>query len=181
MTVAMVVIAAVVVAAVAGRRRHRAIGIDRLVRDRAEALAPTIDLMAMTIGAGGTPADGVSLVAERGPVVVRAAFGGVLDAQRRGDVLIDALPLLLPSEQLGPDYHPLVSALTANEHGGAPVGALLQRLAEEADRARRQTVELALAQLPVRLLVPLVCCQLPAAIVGAVVPLTIVALRHLRG
>jgi hypothetical protein len=32
----------------------------------------------------------------------------------------------------------------------------------------------------VALLVPLVCCSLPAVVVGAVVPLVIVALRHLE-
>lgn len=179
MAALLTALAAAAVAAIAARSRRIAVETKRVARDRQEALAPTIDLLAMTVGAGGTPADGVALVAERGPAVVRAAFGGVLDRQRRGELLIDALPLI--TEQLGADYHPLVTAVAANEHGGAPVGALLQRLSDEADRARRQSVELALARLPVRLLVPLVCCQLPAAVVGAVVPLTIVALRHLRG
>lgn len=175
----LMVSTAVVVIAGALRRRRPALDRVRLVDARQEALAPTIDLIAMTVGAGGTPADGVMLVAERGPPAVRAAFGGVVERQRRGDVLIDALPLL--TEMLGADYHPLVTALAANEHGGAPVGALLQRLSEEAERARSRSVELALARLPVTLLVPLVCCQLPAVVVGAVVPLTIVAFRHLRG
>lgn len=179
MTALVVVIVTVGAVGAAARRRRPDVATKRVARDRQEALAPTIDLIAMTISAGGTPADGVATVAERGPSVVRAAFAAVLDSRRRGHVLIDSLPLL--TGQLGADYHPLATALAANEHGGAPVGALLQRLADEADRARRQSVELALAQLPVRLLIPLVCCQLPAAVVGAVVPLTIVALRHLRG
>ncbi len=179
MTAALLIASAAVVVIVAALRRRAAVDRIRLAGARQEALAPTIDLIAMTIGAGGTPADGVMLVAERGPPAVRPAFDAVVDRQRRGDVLIDALPQL--TEMLGADYHALVTALAATEHGGAPVGALLQRLAEEAERARHQSIELALARLPVRLLVPLVCCQLPAVVVGAVVPLTIVALRHLRG
>lgn len=180
MTTMLLVIATVAaVGAATARRRRLAAAKKRVARDRQEALAPTIDLIAMTISAGGTPADGVALIAERGPAPVRGVFDGVLDRQRHGAVLVDALPLI--TEELGADYHPLVTALAANEHGGSPVGALLQQLADEAERARRQSIELAMAQLPVRLLVPLVCCQLPAALVGAVVPLTIVAFRHLRG
>lgn len=175
----LVTVAAASVVAIVAQRRRKAVETRRVARQRREALAPTIDLIAMTVAAGGTPVDGVALVAERGPAAVRDAFDAVLDRRRRGVVLVDALPLI--TEQLGSDYHPLATALTVNEQGGAPVGALLQRLADEAERARRQSIELALAQLPVRLLLPLVCCQLPAAVIGAVVPLAIVALRHLRG
>ncbi len=150
-----------------------------MARDRQAAVAPTIDLVAMAVGAGGTPADAVALVAERGPPEVHRAFGRVIELRAGGTLLVDALPVV--TELLGPEYHPLVTALVTSEQGGASVGALLQRLATEAEQARRRSVDLALARLPVRLLVPLVVCQLPAVIVGAVVPLTIVAFRHLRG
>lgn len=178
-TPALVGVALVVVAAPVARFRRRSVVEARLAGARQAALAPTIDLIAMTIGAGGTLADGVALVAERGPPAVRTEFALVIERRVRGDVLVDALPLI--TERLGADYHPLVTALVAAEHGGAPVGHLLQRLADEAEQARRRSVELALARLPVKLLVPLVVCQLPAVIAGAVLPLTIVALRHLRG
>ncbi len=160
------------------REVDRALGSDE-AGNGPGAAARTIDLVAMTVGAGGTTADGVAVVAERGPPVAREAFARVVDRQRHGDLLVDALPHL--TESLGVDYHPLVVALTAADQGGAPIGTLLQRLADEAEQARRRSVELSLARLPVRLLVPLVVCQLPAVIVGAVTPLTIVALRHLRG
>ena len=180
MTVTAPIVGVMVVAVLVtvARLRRRAEVQAGQVRERQAALAPTIDLLAMTIGAGGTVADGVVVVAERGPPAVREAFDLVAD-RRRNVVLVDALPLLV--DVLGADYHPLAMALIAGEQGGAPVGSLLQRLAEEAEQARRRSSELALAALPVKLLIPLVVCQLPAVVIGAVVPLTLVALRHLRG
>ncbi len=163
----------------ASKPRRLTIKRPRSSDDRINALALTIDLVAMTVGAGGTPGDAVALVAGQGPDVVREAFADVVELGRNGTVLIDALPLV--TQRLGAAYHPLVTALVANEQGGAPMAPLLQQLATEAEQARRQSVDLALARLPVRLLVPLVVCQLPAVIIGAVVPLTVVALRHLRG
>jgi Flp pilus assembly protein TadB len=143
------------------------------------ALAPTIDLLAVVLGAGGTIADGVRVVAERGPEPVRPAFSHALRARDGGMVLADALPTL--SAVLGRDYHSLTAVLVVGEEGGAPVGQLLERLADEADQARRRALAAGLARLPVTLIVPLVVCQLPAVIVGAVVPLIVLAVRQLRG
>lgn len=174
----VLVVAVVVVAAVSvGRRRRR--------REEArrrelvdEALAPTIDLIAVVIGAGGTIAEAVDVVSARGPEVTRPVFALVQAAQRRGVLLVDALAGV--SDELGSGFHPLTTALVVSAQGGAPVGALLQRLADEANQARRRVIETRVRRLPVVLIMPLVMCQLPAVIVGSVVPLALLAVRSLQ-
>lgn len=141
------------------------------------AVAPVVDLVAVVVGAGGSIAEAVALIAEQGPAPARATFVSVVSRQRRGELLSDALQSL--SSELGSSFHPLTAALVSAELGGAPVGVLLQRLAEEAQQARARTLADALGRLPVALLVPLVVCQLPALIIGSVIPLTIVAVRQL--
>lgn len=155
------------------RRRDQAQRLEKVL----EALAPTIDLIAVVVGAGGTIGEAVEVVSERGPDVTRPAFTRVRTAQRRGVLLADALAAL--PDQLGSEFHPLATALVVSAQGGAPVGALLQRLADEANQARRRVVETRVRRLPVVLIVPLVVCQLPAVIVGSVVPLALLALRSL--
>ena len=141
------------------------------------SVAPVVDLVAVVLGAGGTIAEAVALVAEEGPAPTRDPFGSVITRQRRGELLSDALQSL--SSELGSPFHPLTAALVSAELGGASVGVLLQRLAEEAQQARARTLADALGRLPVALLVPLVVCQLPALVIGSVIPLTIVAVRQL--
>lgn len=143
------------------------------------SLAPVVELIAVVLGAGGSLAQAVGTVAERGPEVVRPAFARVVATQKTGLLLSDALVSL--TADLGPAFHPLTTTLIVTEQSGTPVGLLLQRLADEAQLARNRAVTEALGRLPVALLVPLVVCQLPALIVGSVIPLTIVALRHVGG
>lgn len=158
--------------------RHRARAAETARRRRREAALPfTIDLVAVVLGAGGTVAEAVTAVAADGPPAVRAHFAAVRRRSRSGLVMSDALAPL--SDELGPAFHPLVGALIASEHGGASLGSLLQRLADDVDQARRREAEARAKRLPVALLAPLVLCLLPAVVVGAVAPLVIVALRHL--
>ncbi|MDH3295203.1 MAG: type II secretion system F family protein [Acidimicrobiia bacterium] len=156
-----------------------------LVRRRSErnrvavraCVAPVVDLIAVVVGAGGTVAEAVALIGRDGPEPARSAFAAVVGRQRTGQLLSDALGVI--SHELGSDFHPLASALIMAEQGGGPVGLLLQRLAEEAQQARDRAVADALGRLPVALLVPLLVCQLPALIIGSVIPLIIVATRGL--
>ncbi|MEM7274514.1 MAG: type II secretion system F family protein [Actinomycetota bacterium] len=143
------------------------------------ALAPTIDLLAVVLGSGGTVGGAVATVAAVGPAPVRPSFERAVQRSARGELLADSLVPL--GDELSAAFHPLVGALVGAARDGGPVGPLLQRLADEADHARRNQAEALARRLPVSLMVPLVVCQLPAVIVGAVVPLAIVALRRLGG
>lgn len=159
------------------RRRNRLAASRR--RDRMEAgLGRTVDLIAVVIGSGGTIYQAVSTVARHGPDLVRPVFDAVLQDAAAGELLGDALTGA--TEALGPPYHPLLGALVATERDGAPASALLHRLADDAQLARRWQLESLAGRLPVTLLVPLVTCLLPAVILGAVVPLAVVAIRQLN-
>ena len=172
-----VVLPVVLMAGVAVRRHAR-----RRRRERTQvaidsSLAAVVDLMAVVIGSGGSLAEAVRVVADYGPEPTRGAFADVVGLQRRGQLLSEALVAL--SAALGAAFHPLASSLIVAEQSGTPVGLLLQRLADEAHLARNRATTEALGRLPVALLVPLVVCQLPALILGSVIPLAIVAVRHL--
>lgn len=169
MTVGMMAVALLV--------RRRRSTTTRSEIDLAAALGPTVDMIAVVLGSGGTIVQAVTVVTENGPRSVRPHFRSVL--QRRADGMVVADALASATERLGPTFHPLLGALIATERDGAPVAILLQRLADDAEHARRWQVDTMARRLSVRLLVPLVVCLLPTTVIVAVVPLIIVALRQL--
>ena len=156
-----------------GRRRR--------ARQRAAveaSLGFTVDLVSVVLGAGGTVRHAVATVAEAGPAPVRPTFAAVASASAHGHPLADALAEA--AFDLGPAYHPLLGALLNTELDGAPVGPVLTRLTDDLEQRDRWRSEAAAGRLPVLLLPPLVVCLLPAVVIGAVVPLAVVALRDLR-
>lgn len=168
-----VVASAVVVLVVGRRRRHR-----RLARAAIEGSAGhTVDLITVVLGSGGTVRQAVEIVARHGPPPVRPAFAEVAACSARGHRLGDALAEL--SVAIGPTFHPLVGALLAAEVDGAPIASVLARLADDLEQRDRWRAETSAGRLPVLLIPPLVVCLLPAVVVGAVVPLAVVALRQL--
>lgn len=146
------------------------------LRQRAldDALGEVAELLLVVLGAGVGVAEGVVWLAERGPVVVRPVFASVLERLDRGERLVVALSGVV--DDAGPTYRPLVSALTAAVRDGIPLSALLLRLGDEARVSRRRSQDRTVRALPVRMLFPLVCCSLPAVVMGAVVPLMLVGL-----
>lgn len=159
------------------RRRRRAVA--RRQEALEGALPFTVDLIAVVLGSGGTIRQAVEAVAIDGPEPTRATFAAVLEGTLRGRSLADGLAEA--SAQLGPTFHSLFGALMAAEADGAPMGIVLVRLADDVEQRDRWQAEAAAGRLSVSLLPPLVVCLLPAVLVGAVVPLAIVALRHLGG
>ncbi len=144
-----------------------------------EATLPDVtDLMVVVLGAGGTIANAVRVVAERGPPSAGLAFEAVLARCAAGHTM--AFSLAGVSEDLGSAYRPLMAALIATERDGAPVASLVLRLGDEARAARGRQAERRARSLPVQLLFPLVCCSLPAVFVGAVLPLILMSLGRLR-
>lgn len=168
---------AVVGALVAGpvRRRQRR----RSAAQALTAAAPAaLDLCAVVLGAGGTIGDALAALSVTGPEPVRGAATRALGRAAGGDGLDLALRWL--QADLGPTLQPLTGALLLAQQQGGPVGLTLARLAAEASAGRRRLGEIRARRLPVALLVPLVVCSLPAVIVGAVVPLAVVAFRQIR-
>jgi hypothetical protein len=73
----------------------------------------------------------------------------------------------------------MVAALTATIRDGAPTSSLLLRLGDEARAVRRRQNERRARSVPVQMLFPLVCCSLPAVIVGTVLPLVLIGVDRL--
>lgn len=142
-----------------------------------DALAEVADLLLVVLGAGASVSQSIEWLAARGPEATRSAFVSVIERTESGGSLVWSLSSLV--NDLSPAYWPMVTALTAAVRDGSSTSALLLRLGDEGRSARRRSNERAARALPVQMLFPLVCCSLPAVIVGAVVPLVLVALGRL--
>ncbi|MGI9611555.1 MAG: type II secretion system F family protein [Acidimicrobiales bacterium] len=139
----------------------------------AAALPEALDICTVVLGAGGSIRDCLLALSETGPDRIRLSAAQALVRNDRGHRLGQALRWL--QLELGPTFQPLTGALLLAQEQGGSIGELLGRLSIEAGASRRRLGELRARQLPVALLIPLVTCSLPAVIVGAVVPLVVVA------
>ena len=73
----------------------------------------------------------------------------------------------------------LCEALLTSERDGIAVGPLLERLSSVTRQQRRQELDAAARQLPVRMAVPLVVCVLPSFVLLGVMPLFVGSLGGL--
>lgn len=142
-----------------------------------DALPEVADLLLVVLGAGASVSQSIEWLVERGPGATRPAFEAVVERTENGRSLVSAMSGLV--DDLSPAYWPMVTALTAAVRDGAPTSTLLLRLGDEARSARRRSNDRAARALPVQMLFPLVCCSLPAVLVGAVLPLVLVAFGRL--
>lgn len=145
-------------------RRHRLEHRAAVVRE----LPEVIDLLHLALAATGSVRLAVAAVAEQPTGPVGWGLAGVATAVDGGDRLGDALDGL--GAQLDPAARPLTRALAGAERYGAELGPTLERLADEARALRRRGAEVAARRVPVRLLLPLVFCILPAFVVLTLVP-----------
>ena len=74
------------------------------------------------------------------------------------------------SSTFGSPAFALCEALLASERDGIAVGPLLERLSAVTRQQRRQELDAAARQLPVRMAIPLVICVLPSFVLLGVVP-----------
>jgi tight adherence protein C len=159
--------------AVAARRRraraHAAIASD---------MPEVVDLLLLGVGAGLSVRQALEAVARRSRGPLAAHLRTVTADVARGRRLADALDDL--PARAGDSVRPLVAALTSAERYGAPLGAALERMAEEVRAVRRRRAEEAARRVPVKLLFPLVGCVLPAFALLTVAPLIAGALKTLR-
>lgn len=153
---------------VGARRRREAV---------AAAVPDLVDLFLVAASAGRPVASSLVVVAPRSPPAVAAAMRQAAARLRRGQPLDECLHDL--GRQLGPIGTPLTDALQQAARTGAPLVPLLEGVAGAArDRRRRRSQEVA-RRLPVTMLLPLVACILPAAILLAVVPVLLVSVASL--
>jgi len=140
--------------------------------------ADVIDLFVLALGAGLNLRLALAAVARRAPPAWAASLASVVDQVDRGlrvgDAL-DALPLAL-----GEPARPLVRVLAGADRYGTPLLPALDRLALDARLDRRRRAEEAARRVPVKLLLPLVLCILPAFGMLTVAPLLAGALETLR-
>ena len=84
------------------------------------------------------------------------------------------------SSTFGSPAFALCEALLASERDGIAVGPLLERLSAVTRQQRRQQLDAAARQLPIRMAIPLVVCVLPSFVLLGVLPLFMGSLGGLR-
>lgn len=154
-----------VLAAPARRRARRA------DRGRVEADVPLlVDLVAVAVGAGASPAAALTRVTPWAPDSLVDACTRVAGASAHGRGFAEACD---HEGRAQPALAPLLEALaTASREGGALVPTLT-RLAAAAREDARRRAEVRARGVPVRLLFPLVLAVLPAFVLLTVVPVVI--------
>jgi Flp pilus assembly protein TadB len=141
-------------------------------------LPETVDLLALGLASGLGVTASITAAAPHAP----GASGRALRVAS-ARITAGAAPAhaLAPwHDVLGDDVRPLVAALLAAHHDGAPAGEALDRIAADLRHARRQRAVERVQRLPVLLLFPLVCCVLPAFVLLTVVPLALGSIGALR-
>jgi tight adherence protein C len=155
------------------RRQQR-----RRLAGYAADLPDVVDLFVLAVGAGLTVPLAVAGVSRWAVGPLGAELRRVCDDVAVGRRLAEALEDV--PARAGEAARPLVAALVASERYGAPLGAGLERLADEVRRDRRRQAEEAARRIPVKLLFPLVGCTLPAFALLTVAPLIAGAVRSLH-
>lgn len=157
------VVAGLMAPVLARRRAH--------VRHRAAVtreLPEVIDLLRLALAGGGSPRQATSALVgtQLGPVTraLDAVDQRLTQGWRYSDALEDVVAATTD------DVRPLVRALTGAEHYGTELLPTLERLAGEARDKRRRLSQTAARRVPVRLLMPLVLCILPAFVLLTLVP-----------
>lgn len=160
------------------RRTPRPIRARQRTRLLDDAYPDALDLFVLAVQAGLTPLDAVRELRPFVHPLVAQAFDAVCIRVARGDRFADALDSLVAP--LGIRAVTFVSTVSTAERTGQPLGPMVDRLADDARRHRRQSMESAARELPVRLSFPLVLCTLPSFALVAIAPLVVGAFSSLR-
>jgi pilus assembly protein TadC len=141
-------------------------------------LADLAELLRVALAAGLTVTSAVGLVAPRLTTPAARAFAGAVSG---GDLRSPVDELAALPDTLGEHSRELCAALVASARYGTPVLPALERVGFELRLARRLAAETRARHVSVLLLLPLVCCILPAFVLLAIVPVAIGALSTLPG
>jgi tight adherence protein C len=139
----------------------------------ADDLPDLVDLLAVAAAAGASVERAVEVASRRhrGPAaaVLRTAIARAWSGERLGDSLAASLAARPP--RVADAARPLVAVLIDSDRYGTPLGFALERLSADLRIHRRHRAEARARRVPVRLLLPLVLCVLPAFALLTVAPL----------
>lgn len=156
-------------------RRHR----ERRARARTADLAAAADLLGVGLSVGLSVRAAIEALVRHGDDATGCGLETVVGAVRAGASLDHALDRW--AAQLGDPAGELAAVLVAADRRGVAVGAALDRLSCDLRRRRRRSAEAAARRLTVRMLVPLVCCILPAFALLVVAPMVAAGLGDALG
>lgn len=157
------------------RRRRQAAGAGSAAL---RSLPDAVELLGVAARAGLPAAAAIDAVAERAPPPWDEALAAVRTRAARGERLVEALDALV--DVAGEPARPLRAVLRSSVDDGASLPPSLDRLAVDARDVRRRQAEEAARRIPVRLLLPLVACSLPAFALLSIVPILAGALGSLE-
>ena len=160
-----------VVAGLARRRGQRATD-QRMLGE----LPGVLDLLGVAIGAGATPRGALDTAARWGPELTGAYLRQVSVQTDLGGSFTESVSRL---RETAPLLGPVAEILITSAQLGAPAGAALARLSDEARSTLHRAAEARARTLPVKLLFPLVFLVLPAFGLLTVVPAILSALQRL--
>lgn len=146
-------------------RRRRAAHETAVIGELPEA----IELTRLALASSGSVVLAVTAVGQALSGPVGAALARVASATDRGTRLADALAL--EAATVAPHGRGFFRLLAGSERYGVSIASALERLAGEARRQRRRHAEAMARRVPVRMLLPLVGCILPAFVLLTVVPI----------
>lgn len=136
-----------------------------------------VELLAVSARAGSTIPGALGAVAASADGSVGAALAQVRRELDRGARLDPSLVRL--ADALGEPARPLIAVLRSAHLDGDPLAPALERLAVSMRQELRHRAEIEARQLSVRMLLPLVCCILPAFALISVVPVLVNSLQAL--
>ena len=146
------------------QRRRRRVEIDR-------DLILLFQILDLGVGSGCTLRTAIGFAEQHVGGQLGVELGRLTRRLSAGTGLADALDLF--GARLEPSQRGLVARVASADRSGSPVGAVLRAAALELRVASRRGAEIRARRLPVLMLLPLVCCVLPAFVVLAIVPMVI--------
>lgn len=138
---------------------------------RIDAVANSVDLLALALQGGGGVVEAIESVAADSPPPVRNQLSSVGAALRWG-VADEEAWAVVPAV-----WAPAARALRLSRQAGLPPADMLRRAAEELRAADNAHVEAASARVAVRVVLPLGLAFLPAFVLTTVVPVVIALAR----
>lgn len=144
-----------------------------------EELPEAVDLLRLAVSSGLNVHLAVAAVGDRLPGLVGRGLADAAHRAQAGLRLADALEPL--PDRIGEPVRPLVRVLIDGDRYGTDLGPALEQVAADSRLLRRREAEEHARRLPLRLLLPLVGCILPAFILLTLAPViaeTLVAMRR---